>query len=61
MPAIVAEIDPRGIDLPGFLRSPDNPTPAVIPVKAGNTIAKTIKNSFIFLNESEKALTFSVL
>ena len=39
MPANV----PSGIDLLGFFKSPDKPTPAVIPVKAGNIIAKTAK------------------
>ena len=37
---------PRGIDLPGFFRSPDSPTPAVIPVNAGKMIANTGKNWF---------------
>ena len=39
----VADVVPNGMDLDGFFKSPDKPTPAVIPVKAGNIIAKTIK------------------
>ena len=34
----------EGMDFPGFFRSPDNPTPAVIPVKAGKMMANTTKN-----------------
>ena len=44
MPTEVAERTPSGIDLRGFLRSPERPTPAVIPVNAGKTIAKTSMN-----------------
>ena len=42
-PDTVARVVPRGIALEGFRRSPDSPTPAVIPVKAGKMIAKTRK------------------
>lgn len=34
---------PRGIERDGFFRSPDSPTPAVIPVNAGKQIANTTK------------------
>ena len=44
MPTRVADRTPRGIDRPGLRRSPDNPTPAVIPVNAGKQIAKTKMN-----------------
>ena len=50
MPVRVPPMVPMGIDLPGFFRSPDSPTPAVIPVKAGKTMAKTTKNSWGFRN-----------
>ena len=40
-PTNVPPIVPIGIDLDGFRRSPLKPTPAVIPVKAGKTIAKS--------------------
>jgi hypothetical protein len=43
IPVIVAKVVPIGIEREGFLSSPDNPTPAVIPVKAGKTMAKTMK------------------
>jgi hypothetical protein len=43
IPVKVDRIVPSGIDLAGFFRSPDKPTPAVIPVNAGKTIAKTMK------------------
>jgi hypothetical protein len=43
IPETVARVVPNGIDLAGFFKSPDKPTPAVIPVKAGNTMAKTMK------------------
>ena len=33
---------PRGIERPGSLRSPERPTPAAMPVKAGKTMAKTM-------------------
>ncbi len=46
IPVIVAEMTPRGMDLLGLARSPDKPTPAVIPVNAGKQIANTrIKGS----------------
>ena len=45
IPKKVADNVPSGIDFRGFLKSPDKPTPAVIPVKAGNIMAKTIKKS----------------
>jgi hypothetical protein len=45
MPASVADMMPSGIDLRGCARSPDRPTPAVMPVNAGNTIAKTSMNA----------------
>ena len=35
--------------MPGFFKSPDKPTPAVIPVNAGKTIANTIKNFWGFI------------
>ncbi len=44
MPDSVAASVPRGIDTRGWARSPDSPTPWVIPVNAGNTIAKVRKN-----------------
>ena len=37
IPDTVARVVPNGIDLAGLFRSPDKPTPAVMPVKAGNT------------------------
>ena len=43
IPTMVAESVPKGIDLRGFFKSPDKPTPAVIPVKAGKIMANTIK------------------
>ena len=52
----VAVMVPKGIDRLGFLRSPERPTPAVIPVNAGKTIANTIKKSLILRNEPEKNL-----
>ena len=45
MPDRVAARVPIGIDFFGSFKSPDKPTPAVIPVKAGKTIAKTLKKS----------------
>ena len=60
IPLTVARIVPIGIDLAGFLRSPDSPTPAVIPVNAGKIIAKTTKNfdkSAVSLLNNEKLLT----
>ena len=47
MPVSVASIVPRGMALAGFLRSPDSPTPAVIPVKAGKQMANTMKKSLM--------------
>ena len=44
MPMTVAVRVPSGIERRGFARSPDRPTPAVMPVKAGKTMAKTRKN-----------------
>ena len=44
MPTSVADSVPKGIDFRGSRRSPDRPTPAVIPVNAGKQIAKTRKN-----------------
>ena len=49
MPVNEANIVPLGIDFLGFFKSPDNPRPAVIPVNAGNIIAKTAKNSKEFI------------
>ena len=43
IPVIDANIVPFGIDALGFFKSPDKPSPAVMPVKAGNIIAKTAK------------------
>ena len=43
IPVKVAASVPIGIDFLGSFRSPDKPTPAVIPVKAGKQIAKTLK------------------
>ena len=40
---MVAMVVPIGMDRDGFFRSPESPTPAVIPVKAGNIMAKAIK------------------
>ncbi len=39
----MADRVPKGIDLRGFFKSPESPTPAVIPVNAGKIIAKTLK------------------
>jgi len=50
MPKKVASIVPIGNDFPGFLKSPLNPTPAVIPVKAGKQMAKTVKKDSRFEN-----------
>ena len=47
IPISVAANVPKGIDTFGFFKSPDNPTPAVIPVNAGNTIAKMKKKSLL--------------
>ena len=44
---MVAVIVPNGIDLRGFFKSPESPTPAVIPVKAGKIIANTTKKSWL--------------
>ena len=38
---MVAQIVPLGMEDLGFLKSPDRPNPAAIPVKAGKIIAKT--------------------
>ncbi len=46
-PVVVARIVPAGIALAGLRRSPDSPTPAVMPVKAGKQIAKTMKKSLM--------------
>ena len=46
---MVAESVPNGIDFRGFFKSPDKPTPAVIPVNAGKMMANTIKKSSGFL------------
>ncbi len=43
IPITVAEIVPMGMDREGFFRSPDKPTPAVMPVNAGKIIANTTK------------------
>ena len=43
MPQIVPASVPMGIERLGLRRSPDRPTPAVIPVKAGKIMAKTVK------------------
>ncbi len=40
-PAKVADSTPSGIERRGFSRSPDRPTPAVMPVNAGKTMANT--------------------
>ena len=45
MPIMVAVMVPAGMDFAGFFKSPERPTPAVIPVKAGNMMANTT-NSF---------------
>ncbi len=50
MPIKVAIRVPRGMDFRGRFKSPDSPTPAVIPVNAGNTIAKMRKNWPLFRN-----------
>ena len=42
-PASVPANVPKGIERPGSFKSPDRPTPAVIPVNAGNMMAKTVK------------------
>ena len=39
-----ARMVPRGMLLPGFARSPERLAPSMIPVAAGNTIAKTSLN-----------------
>ena len=44
MPARVADMMPRGMERRGLARSPERPTPAVIPVKAGKQMAKTSMN-----------------
>ena len=44
IPAAVADMIPSGIDFRGLARSPDRPTPAVMPVNAGNTMANTTMN-----------------
>ena len=41
IPARLADMIPRGIERRGLRRSPDSPTPAVIPVNAGKQMAKT--------------------
>ena len=41
IPAMVAATVPIGIDFLGSFKSPESPTPAAIPVKAGKIIAKT--------------------
>ncbi|CAI8269911.1 MAG: Uncharacterised protein [Bacteroidetes bacterium MED-G17] len=43
IPITVAIIVPKGIDLFGSFKSPDKPTPAVMPVNAGKIMAKTLK------------------
>ncbi len=43
-PIAVAVSVPSGMLLRGFFRSPDSPTPAVMPVNAGKQIANTTKN-----------------
>jgi hypothetical protein len=48
IPRTVAANVPMGIERLGLLRSPESPTPAVIPVKAGKQIAKTRKNGSAF-------------
>jgi len=40
---MVADNVPNGIDFLGFFKSPESPTPAVMPVNAGKIIANTIK------------------
>ncbi len=55
MPMKVAIRVPLGIAFRGDFRSPDSPTPAVIPVKAGKTMANTIKNWLEFLNDPLKS------
>lgn len=42
-PTKVANIVPIGIERLGSFRSPDRPSPAATPVKAGKMIAKTRK------------------
>ena len=42
MPVSVAPIVPRGMLFSGFLRSPDRPSPAIIPVNAGKHVANTV-------------------
>ncbi len=58
IPASVAVVVPIGIDFPGSFKSPDKPTPAVIPVKAGKIIAKTIKKLSKFLKSALARLKF---
>ena len=58
MPANVADMMPSGMERRGCARSPERPTPAVIPVNAGKTMAKTsMKGSGSA--RSEKTLTDS--
>lgn len=44
IPARVADNVPKGMDLRGFFKSPERPTPAVMPANAGKIIANTTKN-----------------
>ena len=60
IPLMVAASVPMGMDLLGLARSPDRPTPAVIPVNAGNIIAKTKKNGSFSLVSLESSGNVSV-
>ena len=51
MPRTVAVMVPSGIDRLGLRRSPDSPTPAVMPVNAGKQIAKTTKNESVSVSD----------
>ena len=43
MPVRVPARVPKGMDLPGSRKSPDRPTPAVMPVNAGKIMANMMK------------------
>ena len=49
---MVASVVPKGMAREGFFKSPERPTPAVIPVNAGKIMAKTIKKSCGFRNSA---------
>ena len=59
IPVNVAVSVPIGIDFLGFLKSPERPTPAVIPVNAGKITAKTVKNpsGFLTVENTEKPVS----